>query len=212
MSFDQLPLIKEIKAREGWTRTEGFLTFPVPIQPHFHDEFPHLSPEEFRLLIGYQLWWINAPVLARQEMTNRQCVFGPSAWTAFVDLKSTPEEHANLIRVALRTSKPKHEPKLFNPDCFAPTLKTLEVASTVADILSDIDATIPAQIEDQRTLIRFIMEDRANNPMADENYRQDELDRINSRIKKLVNKMNGHGGPNWFTPLDQRFTNPDSFK
>jgi hypothetical protein len=214
VSFDSIPLVREVKPREGWMRTEGFLTFSIPIQPHFHDEFPALSLAEFNLLIGYQLWWINAPVFARHEMINRQCVFGPSAWTAFVEVKETPELIASQIRAALHSSKPKRPAiQIFaNPICFEPTAKVLEVASTISDILADMDATIPQQIEDQKTLLRFIEEDRANNPVADATYRENEYRTIKARIKKLINKMNGHGGSNWITPLNQQITNPESFK
>lgn len=216
MSFDEIPLSTAIINRPGWKRTEGFSGFPVPIQPHFRDEFPLLGGPEFNMLIGYQLWWINAPAFAREEMRMRQTIFGPSAWTRFrpqtLRFDADPEQFAAAIRMALRTGKPESIEWPWDDACFAVTPKTVEVASTISDLLADIHAAIPAQIEDQKTLIRFIMEDRANNPMADANYRQTDLDKARRKIESLVDKMNGKGGSNWITPFDQRFTNPDSFK
>lgn len=212
MSFDNLPLIQPVQFRPGWKRTEGFDSFPIPIQPHFEDEFPTLSPIEFKLLIGFQLWWINANIAVREEMCARQAIFGPSAWTAFTEIKETPELIAGQIRTALRNSRSKFPLLSFNSVCFEPTIKVIETSGTIADIISDIDASIPQLLSNEKTRIQFILEDRRNNPLAPADYRQDELNAIEKRIKKLINKINGHGGPNWFTPLNQQITQPEHFK
>lgn len=216
MSFDSIPLSADIITRTGWKRTEGFASFPVPIQPHFHDEFPGLTESEFNLLIGYQLWWINAPAFAREEMRMRQSIFGPSAWTRFrpqtLKIGASPEQVAGAIRLALRTAKPTEVEWLRDDRCFAVTAKTAEVASTIGDILADIHASIPQQISDCQNLIRFIIEDRKNNPFATANYRQADLEKWQRKLAKLTDQLHGKGGPNWITPFDQRFTNADSFK
>lgn len=212
MSFDNLPLNQPIQFRPGWRRTEGFDSFPIPIQPHFEDEFPLLSKREFILMIGFQLWWINGNSAVRKEMNARQTILGPSAWTAFAELKETPELIAGQIRSAMRNSRSKFPLLQFNHLCFEPTVKVQETSGTVADIISDIDASIPQLLSNEKTRIQFILEDRRNNPFAPADYRQDELNAIERRIKKLINKLNGHGGPNWFIPLNQQITQPEHFK
>lgn len=206
----------EILRRSGWKRTEGLKSFPVPIQPHFHNEFPELTESEFDAMIGFQLWWINAPEFARAEMRARQSSFGPSAWTRFrsetLQQGATPEQFAGAIRHSLHAAKPEQAEWDLHPDCFAVTSKTAETASTVSDILADIDATIPQQIRDCQNLIRFIIEDRRNNSFATPDYRQAELEKWQRKIVQLTDRLNGKAGANWITPFDQRFTTPESFK